>query len=293
MVLVNSPSPVRIAVLDTGCDDGSLFFFESDNASRLREWKDWTGESEEYQDCHGHGTYLTSLIMKLSPGAHIYVARVAKYPDELLDSSEKVAKAISWASKEWKADIILMSFGFKEEQPCISRAIREVMYERDDSILLFAAASNYGANEQEMFPARYESVISIRGTNANGDFEDFNPPRNQNEEMVYGTLGLDVPSAGLSDDNEEVYKSGTSVAAAVAAGIAGLLLGYISNRSEKATFPELNKKLRTRQGMRAVFMEIASRTQKEHCLYLTPWKLMGKSEEARWGIILAAVDGVL
>lgn len=92
MVLVNSPSPVRIAVLDTGCDDGSLFFFESDNASRLREWKDWTGESEEYQDCHGHGTYLTSLIMKLSPGAHIYVARVAKYPDELLDSSEKVAK---------------------------------------------------------------------------------------------------------------------------------------------------------------------------------------------------------
>lgn len=163
------------------------------------------------------------------------------------------------------------------------------MYERDDSILLFAAASNYGANEQEMFPARYESVISIRGTNANGDFEDFNPPR-KNEEKVFGTLGLDVPSAGLSDHDEEVYKSGTSVAAAVAAGIAGLLLGYISNRSEKAAFQDLNKKLRTRQGMRAVFVELASRTQKEHCLYLTPWRLMGKSEEARWGILLAAVD---
>lgn len=185
-----------------------------------------------------------------------------------------------------------MSFGFKEEQRCISKAIREVMYERDDSILLFAAASNYGANEQEMFPARYESVISIRCTNANGDFEDFNPPRNQNEHIVFGTLGLDVPSAGLSDYSEEVYKSGTSVAAAVAAGIAGLLLGYITNRSERAAFPDLNKRLRTRQGMRALFVELASQTQKEHCLYLTPWRLMGKSEEARWGILLAAVDGV-
>lgn len=86
-----------------------------------------------------------------------------------------------------------MSFGFKEEQVCISRAIREVMYERDDSILLFAAASNYGANEQEMFPARYESVISVRGTTVNGDFEDFNPPR-KNKEKVFGTLGLDVPA---------------------------------------------------------------------------------------------------
>ncbi|KAL7920406.1 peptidase S8/S53 domain-containing protein [Trichoderma austrokoningii] len=292
-VPVNPPPPVRIAVLDTGCDDESLFFLDLANASRLREWKDWTEGSDEYQDCHGHGTYLTSLVMKLSPGAQIYVARVARNPEHLLDSSENIAKAILWASQEWKADIILMSFGFKEEQPCISKAIREVMFQRDDSILLFAAASNYGANEQEMFPARYESVISIRGTNANGEFEDFNPPRSQNEALVFGTLGLDVPSAGLSDCNEEVYKSGTSVAAAVAAGIAGLLLEYVSNRSEKPSSSVLNKKLRTRQGMRAAFMEIASRTQKEHCLYLTPWKLMGKPEEARWGILLAAVDDVL
>lgn len=89
---VNSPSPVRIAVLDTGCDDGSLFFYDSDNASRLREWKDWTEESNEYQDRHGHGTHLTSLVMKLSPGAHIYVARVARNRDELSNSSENIAK---------------------------------------------------------------------------------------------------------------------------------------------------------------------------------------------------------
>ncbi|KAL7793615.1 hypothetical protein V8C37DRAFT_378462 [Trichoderma ceciliae] len=287
---INSSTPVRIAVLDTGCDTDALFFFDPSNSHRLKGWKDWAEESDQWQDCHGHGTHLTSLIMKIAPEAHIYVARIAKNPNELLNSIENVAKAISWASKEWKADIISMSFGFIDEQPCISRAIQGVMHDRDNSILLFAAASNYGANEKEMWPARHDSVISIRGTNANGDFEDFNPPRSPDEEMVFGTLGLDVPSAWLSDYNEDIYKSGTSVATAIAAGIAGLLLGYISGKSERATFPDLNKKLRTRRGMRAVFMKFASRTQKEHCLYLTPWKLMGKSEELRWATFLTAIE---
>ncbi|RFU73338.1 hypothetical protein TARUN_8912 [Trichoderma arundinaceum] len=292
IVAVTSSTPVRIAVLDTGCDTNALFFFDPANSRRLKEWKDWTNEPGEWEDSHGHGTHLTSLLMKIAPEAHVYVARVTKSPDELFNSSENVAKAISWASKEWKADIISMSFGFADEQLCISRAIRGVMHDRDDSVLLFAAASNYGANEKEMFPARHDSVISIRGTNANGDFEDFNPPRSQNEERVIGTLGLDVPSAWLSDYDEEKYQSGTSVATAVAAGIAGLLLGYISSKSEKSSFSELNKKLRTRQGMRSVFMELASRTQKEHYLYLTPWKLMGKSEEVRWATFVAALDEV-
>src|SRR5437762_604440 len=125
-------------------------------------------------------------------------------------------QAISWASREWKADIISMSFGYADEQQCISRAIRGALHERDDSILFFAAASNYGANDKEMFPASHDSVISIRGTNSNGDFEDFNPPRNQSGEAVFGTLGLDVPSAWLSDHEDEIYKSGTSIATAVA-----------------------------------------------------------------------------
>jgi subtilisin family serine protease len=203
-----------------------------------------------------------------------------------------ISQAISWASKEWKADIILMSFGYMEEQQCISRAIRRALYERDDSILFFAAASNYGANDKEMFPARHESVISIRGTNSNGNFEDFNPPRNQNEETVLGTLGLDVPSAWLSDHDDEVYKSGTSIAAAVAAGIAGALLGYVNGKSKESAFQDLNKKLRRRHGMQALFRALASPTLKERCLYLAPWKLMGHSDETRWAIVVAALSDI-
>ncbi|KAJ5979050.1 hypothetical protein N7501_002392 [Penicillium viridicatum] len=211
---------VRIAVLDTGYDDNAPFFFLSDVEGRLKGWKDWVDGSDQPKDLHGHGTHFVSLVLKCAPEADIYVARIAESPNQLLDSSENVAKAISWASRNWEADIISMSFGFADEQACISDAIREAIYERKDSILFFAAASNYGANDREMFPARHDSVISIRGTDANGDFEDFNPPKSQDEVAVFGTLGLDVPSAWANSDHDE-YKSGTSTATAIAAGIAG------------------------------------------------------------------------
>ncbi|KAI9928487.1 hypothetical protein ASPWEDRAFT_50364 [Aspergillus wentii DTO 134E9] len=280
---------IRIAVLDTGCDFNAPFFLHPDNESRLKGWRDFADGSDDFQDGHGHGTHLVSLIMKIAPDAHVYVARVAKNPDDLLGASENVAQAISWASSECKADIISMSFGYVKDQPNISKSIRKALYERDDSILFFAAASNYGANDKEMFPARHESVISIRGTNTNGDFEDFNPPRSHNEETVFGTLGLDVPSSGLSDCMTEVYKSGTSIATAVAAGIAGTLLGYTSSKPKESAYDYINMKMRTRHGMLAMFKALSSATLKERYLYLAPWKLMGKPDDVRWAIFVAAL----
>ena len=87
-----SARPVRIAILDTGCDDNASFFHSPDNGSRLKEWKDWVDDSDHWQDNHGHGTHLVSLIMNIAPTAHIYVARVAKNPDELLIADETVAE---------------------------------------------------------------------------------------------------------------------------------------------------------------------------------------------------------
>ena len=83
---------VRIAVLDTGCDDNAPFFFQGGNSSRFGKWKDWVDGSDQMQDCHGHGTHLVSLVMKIAPEAHIYVARIAESPDKLLNASENVAK---------------------------------------------------------------------------------------------------------------------------------------------------------------------------------------------------------
>lgn len=88
----SSSAHVRIAVLDTGCDPDAPFFFHPDNGPRLRQWKDWVDGSRQWQDCHGHGTHLASLVMKIAPEAHICVARIAKGAHELLESSENVAE---------------------------------------------------------------------------------------------------------------------------------------------------------------------------------------------------------
>ncbi|GLA16157.1 hypothetical protein AnigIFM62618_002726 [Aspergillus niger] len=282
---------VRIAILDTGYDDNAPFFFSPDVMERLKGWKDWADGSIQPEDCHGHGTHLVSLVLKCAPDADIYVARIAKRPQQLLSASEKVAEAISWASEQWEADLISMSFGFAEEQPCISDAIREALYKRKDSILFFAAASNYGANDREMFPARHESVMSIRATNSNGLFADFNPPKHEDEPVVFGTLGIDVPSAWPNSDGEE-YRSGTSVATAIAAGIAGSLLGYISSHPPEKPFYDAKSLARTRRGMTAIFRAISSKTLQPDYLYLTVRGLIGIPEDVRWAKIGGKLSGL-
>ncbi|PYH91049.1 subtilisin-like protein [Aspergillus ellipticus CBS 707.79] len=182
--LCSPECPVRIAILDTGYDEEVPFFFFPGIQSRLKGWKDWVDGSDKPRDCDGHGTHLVSLLMKCAPEADVYVARIAKDSKDISESSESIANAILWASREWEADIISMSFGFTDEQPCVGEAIDEVLYQRKHSILLFAAASNYGGNGREMFPARHDSVILIRATNAYGDFEDSNPPKSEDEAIV-------------------------------------------------------------------------------------------------------------
>lgn len=92
--LPTAPVRIRIAVLDTGCNDNAPFFLSPENDFRLRKWKDWVNDSDGFEDCHGHGTHLTSLIMKIAPQAEICVARVAKDPKDILGASENVAQVL-------------------------------------------------------------------------------------------------------------------------------------------------------------------------------------------------------
>lgn len=168
-----------------------------------------------------------------------------------------------------------MSFGYVHDQGVISKAIRTAVNDREESILFFASAANSGSNEEEMFPACHECVISIRGTNSNGSFQDFNPPKGPQEHSVYGTLGLEVPSSALAPESGEVYKSGTSVATAITAGLAGLFLGYVSQKLRQETSISVNRKLRTRKGMLAMFDYIAKDSLSTGYKYVAPWFLEG------------------
>lgn len=189
-----------------------------------------------------------------------------------------------------------MSFGYAEEQQCISDAIFDALNHSHGSILFFAAASNSGSNQTEMFPARHDSVISIRATNADGQYEGFNPPRSDNDTVTFGTLGLKVPGAWLSDHIGKKCQTGTSVATAIAAATAALLIGYINRievgASSDSTLKNVKRKMHTHRGMLALFKALSTRTLNQHSLYLTPWQLLDKPEDERWIIIAGALKDV-
>lgn len=184
-----------------------------------------------------------------------------------------------------------MSFGYTDDQPCIREAIWDSIYHRRESITYLAAASNSGSNDSEAFPARLNSVISVRATDSHGQFEVFNPPRRNLEKNAIGTLGRDVPGAWKSEYNAtDKYSSGTSVATAVAAGLAAVLLGYVQDQSARETFKMVDSRLRTHIGMQAMFMEMSRESQIEHNRYLTLWRMMGISNEERWAIFVATLS---
>ncbi|KAM0345647.1 hypothetical protein ACHAPU_006301 [Fusarium lateritium] len=285
-----SGRPIRIAILDTGYDPEAVFFRVPDRQRQMKGWKDHAGGLEVPIDENGHGTHTIALAMKVAPLADFYVARVSRDRSKLRQSSKNIAEAIRWAVEECEADIISMSFGFQEEIPEISQAILEANLKRQNRILFFAAASNSGGNHKEMFPANHDSVISIRSTNSNGAFSDTNPPTDPHGPAVYGTLGQDVPSAWLFNVDGELSKSGSSVATAVAAGIAAMVLAFADAgfQSPDVQLHPNVKRLWTRRRMMAMFAKM-SEDMGNRCFFISPIKFFSERDAVRgWAAMIDA-----
>lgn len=122
-----------------------------------------------------------------------------------------------------------MSFGFPRNSSIIEKAIDKVKAERGRSIIFLASAGNT-PNEDENFPARHPSVISIYATNRHGYFSHSNA-RSKNQVCAkFGTYGDDIPPHAFQRIRKRFPKAcepGSSVATAVAAGIYATMLAYI------------------------------------------------------------------
>jgi hypothetical protein len=189
-----------------------------------------------------------------------------------------ITQALRWAGIECKADIISMSFGFSDAAYDISQAIQEVELRRRNSIIFLASAGNLGPHQNEHFPARHPSVISMRTTNFMGTFSPNNPVHPRNGRSVFGTFGDNIPPR-LQQYQPSVCLPGSSVATAVAAGMAAAFLSYaaILAKIYMTSIPsgkhiELEfKKLWTKDGMEKMFHRM-SEDVGEGCRFLNPVK---------------------
>ena len=189
-------------------------------------------------------------------------------------------QAIAHAIDVWKVDIITISFGWPTRpksydriEDVIDRAIRH-------KILVFAAASNTGANSAAgpAFPASLERVFCINSANGVGRRSDFNPtdPGGWN---IFTAPGEAVESARPLHHNKGSSKrdSGTSIATPIAAGIAALVLEFAKQQLPNTEWETAVNFLKDFSGMCYAFMLMANDKDDKGFRYIRPSALFDAS----------------
>ncbi|KAI9766615.1 MAG: hypothetical protein M1840_006426 [Geoglossum simile] len=257
-------------------------------------WKDFWKGKEEPLDEDGHGTSMLSIIMRIAPFADVCVARIAGFDKDLGDqathTSQHLAEAIRWAVETHHVDIISMSLGWKKEYTfegryVVRNAISYALDQRDQKILFFAAASNFGGGKHELFPAKHPQVFSIRATDTFGVHKNFNAALPDGTEVkVYGTLGVGVPTARKGGTEEEIGRSGTSAATAITAGIAALVISYINTYGEARSWDNI----KTQDGFQKLLYSMSTEPEGRkrfitlENLYNHPESFESQLDSARW-----------
>jgi hypothetical protein len=166
-----------------------------------------------------------------------------------------------------------MSFGFRSRINLIDQAIKDA-FSRD--VIMFAATSNDGGNEEVAFPAiTHTMVIGINSTNVWGDKSNFTPNTLARSEN-FSILGEAVESSWPKHlgQGPRQWRSGTSYATPIAAGTAASMLFYARMKLQRQ---EKVEELRSCAGMRKLLLSMAE--MRDGYNYLRPWLLWRKDDE--------------
>lgn len=303
---------VRLAIIDTGIDIGHVQMQAaaiSGQIVKVCTWVDGQGgaEDESGGDSEGHGTHIASVILGMTPHVDLYIARVTKTRKLSDDEAENAAKvsiyaihrsfisylcatsfacshhfqAIRTAESTWKCDIINVSLGFTRGVPCIQSELESAI---DTGVLVFAAASNDGANSGPAYPARHSRVFCTYSTDGYGNKSPFNPPpENSSSADGFSIVGQDICGAlpsnlshnGANDKFQRL--SGTSCATPVAAVVAACVLGFanIAHEPDKLKSKSFLR-LASYDGMRRVLWKMAQ--ARDGYQYLNPFRFFNREK---------------
>lgn len=176
-----------------------------------------------------------------------------------------------------------MSFGIREYHEPMKTAISNALH---NQTLMFAAASNDGANLGRAFPAKYPSVFCIHSTDGNGNPSLFNPTADD-KDVNFSLLGENVhshwPLGKNGHDDHVNAMSGTSVATPIAAGLAASVLSFVRQQEQGLPVGEelLGPWLKDVHSMDAVLKSMVKHTRGANYDYITPHVLfdLGSSRE--------------
>lgn len=210
-------SSVLIADLDTGID-----FTHSDLQGKTVPGYDFINNDTDPTDDKGHGTATAGIIAADSNNAKGIAGMCWSctiMPVKVLDSSGSgsysgLASGVTWAA-DHGARVINMSLGGTSNSSTLQSAVQ---YALNHGIVVVAAAGNSG-NSTPVYPAAYPGVLSVAGTTTSDTLYTWS---NYGSWVAVAAPGCDY-STWLGGGYNSAF-CGTSAAAPVVSGLAGLLV---------------------------------------------------------------------
>ena len=229
-------SGIIIAILDSGID-----LNHPDLDGKLVGSYNFTDSPTE-DDNYGHGTHVAGIaaaetnngvgVAGLAGDSSLLNAKVLG--DVGWGLSSWIAEGIVWATDN-DANVINMSLGFYRKSRTLQAAVD---YAWDGGVLLAAAAGNDGTSSK-LYPAAYPNCIAVAATD--DDDQRVDEPgwwaSNYGDWVDVAAPGLYIYSTFPTHDyflDKELYYdygSGTSMATPFVSGLAGLLFGQESSRT--------------------------------------------------------------
>ncbi|KUI69258.1 Major intracellular serine protease [Cytospora mali] len=233
-----SGGPITVALIDDGIEVMGV---------KLDDYVSLTGRSFHrkpsdqdvyvpwYLSSGGHGTVMASQVHRICPRAHLSVLKLeANYQErsgKRRITFKSAAQAIREATRR-KVHIISMSWTINvpnTENDGDTRDMKELddalMEAQKANILMFCSASDEGAKQADTYPSRAipGKIFKIGGATANGELYEPVGDINSVDFILPGNL---VAGEELTDTaiNKVHYWSGSSIATALAAGLAALIL---------------------------------------------------------------------
>ncbi|KAF5650767.1 intracellular serine protease [Fusarium tjaetaba] len=282
--------PIQIAIIDDGVDmkdldyhftGGRSFCVRSEHRGLLDPY---------YMSRTGHGTIMAKNIHLMCPHASLFILRLEDTPSEdgtkMNITARSAAKAIRAAIVQG-VQIISMSWTIDPPKDDRERQDLEnaVVEAANANILMFCSARDKGAHNAPTYPSKATTkIFTIGAANSSGASVDY---VGNASELSYTFPGdkVEVDSGPNRRTPPEIV-DGSSVATALAAGLAALILYCIQVRiflakdSEKQKAREGYRKVKQHDWMVKAFDAIETTKESNH-KFLKVWEMFGKCVEQK------------
>jgi subtilisin family serine protease len=214
---------ITVAIIDTGISEDVPEFKDS-----IKEYKSFT--DNKTQD-NKHGTAVAGIIAGkpqnekqiLGIAYNTKIISIDVYDDEKETIEvDSLVQGINYAVKK-KVDIINISIGCMKSSSQLEKAIKNAI---SNDILVIASAGNY-VEDEILYPAKYEDVISVGSTNKKNEI--ISPRGNLEKKVLYFPGESIVTCIGKQ---EYAGCEGTSFSTAICTGLASLLLEKKNDKDE-------------------------------------------------------------